>query len=179
MGPVGCIEEVAFMSHPANELQRALVTVLALATSVGLTVGPALAQGLPDVHKGRIETPLKSLIRGNAATTTVNEFKEPVVVPAPTVGRSDMGKMGIEFPTKTLIMKSVGGAPSSTPRASVPAKPAPRLPELEGENLSASKVKPGLVAWHSSFQKAMAASARSGKPVFLFHMMGRLDDRFC
>lgn len=183
------VEEVRlFMSHHAKiELQRALVAVLALSTSVGITVGPALAQGLPDVHKGKIERPLKSLIRGDG--TTVYEFQEPVAAPVPMVGRADMGKMGIESPTKRLIIKSVikGGKALSGAEISLPVpeqrvvttKPAPRLPELEDESLRSSKVKPGLVVWHSTFQKAMAASARSGKPVFLFHMMGRLDDRFC
>ena len=39
--------------------------------------------------------------------------------------------------------------------------------------------RPGRVRWHESFAAACAASERSGKPVFLFHMMGRLDQRFC
>jgi hypothetical protein len=40
-------------------------------------------------------------------------------------------------------------------------------------------VRPGRVRWHDDFAAACAASGRSGKPVFLFHMMGRLDQRFC
>jgi hypothetical protein len=41
------------------------------------------------------------------------------------------------------------------------------------------RVRPGLMPWHRSFEAACAASRSSGKPAFLFHMMGRLDQRFC
>ncbi|HMF18172.1 MAG TPA: twin-arginine translocation signal domain-containing protein [Gemmataceae bacterium] len=41
------------------------------------------------------------------------------------------------------------------------------------------RVRPGRVQWHRSFEAACAASRSSGKPAFLFHMMGRLDQRFC
>jgi len=41
------------------------------------------------------------------------------------------------------------------------------------------KVSAGKVKWHNDFSSALAASKTSGKPVLLFQMMGRLDDRFC
>jgi hypothetical protein len=41
------------------------------------------------------------------------------------------------------------------------------------------KVEPGKVTWHADFATARAASAKSGKPVLLFQMMGKLDDQFC
>ena len=41
------------------------------------------------------------------------------------------------------------------------------------------RVRPGRVGWHGDFAAACAAARTSGKPVFLFHMMGRLDQRFC
>jgi len=41
------------------------------------------------------------------------------------------------------------------------------------------RVRPGLVQWRASFDAACAAGRDSGRPVFLFHMMGRLDQRFC
>ena len=41
------------------------------------------------------------------------------------------------------------------------------------------KVAPGKVKWHTSFADACAAATKSGKPVFLFQMMGKLDDQFC
>jgi hypothetical protein len=40
-------------------------------------------------------------------------------------------------------------------------------------------VKPGDVRWHASFDAARDASRRSGKPVLLFHLLGRLDQQFC
>src|SRR5438128_2200681 len=45
-----------------------------------------------------------------------------------------------------------------------------------GENPS---VRPGNVTWHADFARARAASAKSGKPVLLFQMLGRLDQQFC
>jgi hypothetical protein len=41
------------------------------------------------------------------------------------------------------------------------------------------KVKPGMVRWHGTFARACAASAKSKKPVLLFHLMGKLNDQFC
>jgi hypothetical protein len=40
-------------------------------------------------------------------------------------------------------------------------------------------VEPGKVKWHKTLADAQAASAKSGKPVLLFHMMGQLDKQFC
>jgi len=44
---------------------------------------------------------------------------------------------------------------------------------------SASRVRPGLVEWHSSHEAALEASSISGKPVLLFQLLGRLDEEFC
>jgi hypothetical protein len=41
------------------------------------------------------------------------------------------------------------------------------------------QVQPGLVHWHPSFADACAKAKKSGKPVLLFQMMGRLDQQFC
>jgi hypothetical protein len=40
-------------------------------------------------------------------------------------------------------------------------------------------VEPGKVRWHKTFADACRAAKKSGKPVLLFQMMGRLDERFC
>ena len=40
-------------------------------------------------------------------------------------------------------------------------------------------VRPGRVRWHADLAAASAASRNSGTPVFLFQMLGRLDERFC
>lgn len=41
-----------------------------------------------------------------------------------------------------------------------------------------TKTSPGLVKWHSNFESACQASTRSGRPVLLFTLMGKLDKTF-
>jgi hypothetical protein len=41
------------------------------------------------------------------------------------------------------------------------------------------KVQPGGVHWHPTWTAACDAAGKSGKPVLLFQMMGKLDDQFC
>jgi hypothetical protein len=41
------------------------------------------------------------------------------------------------------------------------------------------RVQPGKVNWHKDLAAACAAATKSGKPVLLFQMMGKLDDQFC
>ena len=41
------------------------------------------------------------------------------------------------------------------------------------------KVEPGKVKWHATMAEAQAAAEKSGKPVLLFQMMGKLDEQFC
>ncbi len=41
-----------------------------------------------------------------------------------------------------------------------------------------TKTSPGLVKWHSDFESACQASTRSGRPVLLFTLMGKLDETF-
>lgn len=41
------------------------------------------------------------------------------------------------------------------------------------------QVQPGKVKWHANFADACAAAQKSGKPVLLFQMMGKLDEQFC
>ncbi|HEX6883213.1 MAG TPA: hypothetical protein VF530_07510 [Planctomycetota bacterium] len=40
-------------------------------------------------------------------------------------------------------------------------------------------VAPGLVTWHADLAAACAAAERSGKPVLLFQLLGRLDEELC
>jgi hypothetical protein len=73
----------------------------------------------------------------------------------------DRGKGGIELPTKNFIAQS-------------------RAVQAQlGERFVNPKVEPGKVKWHATFEEACQASAKSGKPVMLFQMMGKLDDQFC
>jgi hypothetical protein len=73
----------------------------------------------------------------------------------------DAGKRRIELPTKAVVAET---APA--PRPVAPADP---------DN---PPVEPGKVKWHKSFADARVAAERSGKPVLLFQMMGRLDQQF-
>jgi hypothetical protein len=72
----------------------------------------------------------------------------------------DVGKKKIEFAAKKLVAE---------------AAPAPRPVATDADNPT---VEPGKVKWHKSFADARAAAKESGKPVLLFQMMGRLDQRF-
>jgi hypothetical protein len=56
------------------------------------------------------------------------------------------------------------------------ATTSPGVAPADREN---RRVRPGRVTWHEDFAAACAASERSGKPVLLFQMMGRMDQKFC
>jgi hypothetical protein len=73
----------------------------------------------------------------------------------------DVGKGAIERPVKNVVARTLPeGTSASTPAAN-------------------PKVEPGKIRWHPSFDAACKAARSSGKPVLLFHMMGKLDDQFC
>jgi hypothetical protein len=65
---------------------------------------------------------------------------------------------------------AVGGANSSQGDVQLP------VPPVTEPN---PQIRPGRVRWHADFAAACAAGRGSGKPVLLFHMMGRLDQKFC
>ncbi|MEM7308328.1 MAG: hypothetical protein AAF682_16735 [Planctomycetota bacterium] len=69
-------------------------------------------------------------------------------------------KLIIEQPIKEALKRSVGLGPAELP------------PPHEAW-------KPGDVAWHGSYEEALAAAAESGRPVLLFQLFGRLDEAFC
>src|SRR5262249_37730989 len=71
--------------------------------------------------------------------------------------RVDRGKSEIELPIERMIARA----------------------ENDAKALNNPKVPPGKVAWHANFNDASAAAKKSGKPVLLFQMMGKLDDKFC
>jgi len=54
-------------------------------------------------------------------------------------------------------------------------RPIPPVPAAE----SNPQARPGRVRWHDDFAAACEAGRSSGKPVLLFHMLGRLDQKFC
>jgi hypothetical protein len=75
---------------------------------------------------------------------------------------TDVSKGGIELPTEKLLASTTVPSPS-----------------LSAPNFINPKVKPGEVRWHKTFAAACAAAKKSGKPVLLFQMTGKLDERFC
>ncbi len=85
----------------------------------------------------------------------------PVAPPANPAPMPDRGKSGIERPTK-IVVAATAPAPAKT-----------------GDGFVNPKVEPGKVKWHATFDEACQASAKSGKPVLLFQMMGKLDEQFC
>jgi hypothetical protein len=81
--------------------------------------------------------------------------------PAPKPRRADLTKrVVIEKPARQIVVRNSAALPAVADRSN-------------------PKVAPGLVKWHPTFAEACAASRRSGKPVLLFQMMGKLDDKFC
>lgn len=81
----------------------------------------------------------------------------------PAQPRLDVGKGRIELSTKKLYAAHAELARAANPQQ---AEDNPR-------------VEPGKVNWHPTFEAAVEASKKSGKPVLLFQMMGRLDQKFC
>lgn len=81
----------------------------------------------------------------------------------PAVPAFDRPKSFIEGPTKRLLAR----------QTSVAARVVAQLALVN------PKVEPGKVRWHKTFADACAAARKSGKPVLLFQMMGKLDERFC
>lgn len=113
-----------------------------------------------DVGKGAIERPLEGSILSPWQVTSrikpVSYPKEYQYARAPI----DVRKSFVERPLENSIA------------------PVPKLKDVVTD-AAAGKVQPGLVRWHGSMEAAKVASAKSGKPVFLFTMMGKLDEKFC
>src|SRR5262245_60458061 len=91
-----------------------------------------------------------------------------VIVFAQDEKKADRGKSEVEMPVKRAVA-DVGKMMAEMPIKDVIAP----IPLKEG------KVAAGLVAWHASPDAAMDAAKRSGKPVLLFQLLGRLDDEWC
>lgn len=101
---------------------------------------------------------------------------------------ADRGKGEIELPLKEAIAGPVPASQSAEDVNSANgvtlhgagAPPATVAnPRAEAEGFVNPKVEPGKVRWHADLAAACAAAEQSGKPVLLFQMMGKLDDRFC
>lgn len=103
---------------------------------------------------------LVAALQGGENSGQEGNATKPQTEAVPVMGAriTDMSKsVKIERPVVNL-------AAGSSSRAATSANP---------------KVEPGKVHWHKDFAEACAASKKSGKPVLLFQMMGKLDDQFC
>lgn len=79
--------------------------------------------------------------------------------------QADLTKYTAEIGTKTVVAS--------------PARSESVHKEATTNDFVNPKVEPGKVRWHKDLAAACAASAKTGKPVLLFQMMGKLDDQFC
>lgn len=78
------------------------------------------------------------------------------------VTKADITKeVRIEKPTNTILAQQSGNIAD------------------HGKYFVNPKVQPGSVLWHPTLAAACEAARKSGKPVLLFQMMGKLDDQFC
>lgn len=89
--------------------------------------------------------------------------------------RVDVRKSVIENPLKKLVATTRTKTTQPVKAARVTPKETPPTSPAKFEN---PKVSAGKVRWHADFEKARAAAMISGKPVLLFQMIGRLDQRF-
>lgn len=88
--------------------------------------------------------------------------KAPAPAPQANLKAIDRPKGMIEMPTKLILARQTDAAPAAGIGAFVNPK-----------------VQPGKVGWHKDFDAACRAAKKTGKPVLLFQMMGKLDERFC
>ena len=79
--------------------------------------------------------------------------------------------MGVSLAAGTALTLGTGNASQGDFRL----RAIPPAPAAE----SNPQARPGRVRWHGDFAAACEAGRTSGKPVLLFHMLGRLDQKFC
>jgi len=94
-----------------------------------------------------------------AATGLSVALITPVVL-AEEPAKPDRGKSLAETPVEEVVKDTRGGS----------------LPRGGRENPT---VEAGAVRWHENLAAARAASVKSGRPVLLFQLLGRLDQEFC
>jgi hypothetical protein len=85
----------------------------------------------------------------------------------------DFGKSMIERPLERTL------GPTGAIPYKAPAKAKAGIEAIGKSDFVNPKVEPGQVTWHQNFKEACTSAKTSGKPVLLFQMMGKLDDRFC
>jgi len=126
---------------------------------------------------------LLALLAGTAAQLAgvlpvfAQEASDPRLRFAGGLKTLDLSKGRIEMPVKGLMSEMRSPLAAEAQRVHAPLRGNSPVTSVRAP--VSQKVEPGKVRWHKAVQTAMDASARSGKPVLLFQMMGRLDDRFC
>jgi len=155
--------------------------------SVDVKVRQAPDKRRQDAGKGRIEVPLKKLLAERGNVPARNALPN---------GRVLTPKIVIQAPTKRVLAEATAPAePEQKPRDSDRSKlriqsavkkllgateageKAPQPPTAETKPANPT-VQPGKVKWHADFKAAREAAEKSRKPVLLFQLLGRLDQRF-
>jgi hypothetical protein len=132
------------------------------AVAVAAAVVTVLARAVADSKRPAAQTARPKVPSNSGWTDLFEKVNKGQMVTIDASKLPDVGKGVIESPTKQLLT-------ANTVPAAAPAAPAFVNP----------KVEPGKVCWHKTFADACAAAKKSGKPVLLFQMMGKLDERFC
>ena len=112
-----------------------------------------------DIGKRTIELPAKQVIPSPAAT--IEEARSP------SRPVEFLPKAVIENPTKRVIGERLAPGPANSGNT-----------RTGPSRVANPAVPPGKVHWHADLASAREAARRSGKPVLLFQLMGRLDRRF-
>ncbi|MDG2014202.1 MAG: hypothetical protein P8J33_11890 [Pirellulaceae bacterium] len=141
---------------------------IACVTQAQETTSPGIQQAGEvrfDVGKSLIEAPVKKALLKASNTnpqdnTPIRNQRFDNPPSKKSFGTLDVSKTFIEIPSKKLL--------ESTKFTAV-------LPNNFSDN---PPCQPGLVTWHRDLQEAKAASLRSGKPILLFQLLGKLDEKF-
>ncbi len=96
-------------------------------------------------------------------------------------------KFVIEEPAKKIVANNTAGVAAADITKTVRIeKPTSAILAHNTAGVTATgkefvnpKVEAGRVHWHPSLAVACEAAKKSGKPILLFQMMGKLDDQFC
>jgi hypothetical protein len=155
---------------------------LLLASMLTLPGIPSLAQGLaeeshrePMTSKMAVETPVERLFPLSSPVPVGTRISK-------TTGPSAWMSQPFQRrkPSPSLSPSTSTNDSRSTNDSGAVARGAHSSKTTSNNDSIANKpVAPGLVEWRQDFATACNLSERSGKPVLLFQMMGKLDDEFC
>ena len=122
--------------------------------------------------KTLIERPLEEIVQLSSDGHNGHDQKAIQRIADP---ESFASKNAIESPLETVLLEQTRRSRSRQVQTLFQEwqQPAPANPGQDNP-----KVRPGIVNWHKDLATAKAMALRSGKPVFHFHLMGNLDERF-